>query len=86
MGRGGAPFACGRRAGRGSTRAKGARIPGSRLTETAFSPATLSPGELDKLNYTCGFIQGSNGSNGQGSGAGICKSCRIGGLGAAAVQ
>ncbi len=55
---------------------------GRALAETAFSPATLSAGELDKLNYACGFIQGTNGQNGQGSGAGICMSCRVGGLGA----
>ena len=59
---------------------------GQALTETAFSPATLSAGELDKLNYTCGFIQGTTGTNGQGSGAGICKSCRLGGLGASVAQ
>ncbi len=59
---------------------------GRALTETAFSPATLSAGEFDKLGFACGFIQGTNGQNGQGSGAGICKSCRIGGLGAAAAQ
>ena len=59
---------------------------GQALTETAFSPATLSAGELDKLNYTCGFIQGTNGLNGQGTGAGICKSCRLGGLGASSAQ
>ena len=56
------------------------------LTETAFSPAVLSPGELDKLAYVCGFIQGTDGTNGQASGFGICKSCRIGGLGAAGAQ
>ena len=59
---------------------------GTARTETRFSPAFLSFGEFDKLNYTCSFIQGTNGQNGQGSGAGICKSCRIGGLGAAAAQ
>ena len=46
------------------------------VTETAFLPSTLSPAELRKLTLFCGFIQAN------GSGFGICKSCRTGGLGA----
>jgi hypothetical protein len=47
------------------------------ITETAFLPATLSAGELTRLTALCTFI------NGNGSGFGICRSCRLGGLGAA---
>jgi hypothetical protein len=46
------------------------------MTETAFSPATLSGPELEHLYSTCGFIQSN------GSGFGICKGCAAGGLGA----
>jgi len=55
------------------------------VTETAFSPATLSGiagdgsvgiGELGRLRDLCTFI------NANGSGFGICRSCRLGGLGA----
>ena len=46
------------------------------LTETQFSPAPLSVAELTKLTLFCSFIQAN------GSGFGICKSCRTGGLGA----
>jgi hypothetical protein len=46
------------------------------VTETSFLPSTLSPAELTKLTLFCGFIQAN------GSGFGICKSCRTGGLGA----
>ena len=55
------------------------------VTETAFSPATLSGvagdgslgiGELTRLTSLCTFI------NANGSGFGICRSCRLGGLGA----
>jgi len=44
-------------------------------TETAFTPATLSASELARLNDTCSFILGN------GSGFGVCRSCRLGGLG-----
>ena len=46
------------------------------ITETQFLPATLSPGEFDRLRNLCTFI------NANGSGFGICSSCRLGGLGA----
>jgi hypothetical protein len=49
-------------------------------TETAFTPATLSAGELARLSSTCSFIAS------YGSGFGICNSCRLGGLGGAASQ
>jgi hypothetical protein len=47
------------------------------VTETPFIPATLSAGELSRLTQLCTFI------NANGSGFGICRSCRLGGLGAA---
>lgn len=49
---------------------------GFSVTETAFTPATLSAGELNRLTQLCTFI------NANGSGFGICRSCRLGGLGA----
>jgi hypothetical protein len=45
------------------------------LTETPFTPATLSASELARLANTCSFIAGF------GSGFGVCNSCRLGGLG-----
>ncbi len=45
-------------------------------TETPFVRATLSVAELTRITALCGFIQTT------GSGYGICKSCRLGGLGA----
>jgi hypothetical protein len=47
---------------------------GFALTETAFSPATLSAGELGKLTSVCAFTQQ------YASGHGICGSCALGGL------
>ncbi len=47
------------------------------ITETPFLPSVLAGAELLKLTNYCGFIQND------ASGAGICKSCRPGGLGAA---
>ena len=46
------------------------------ITETQFLPATLSLGEQDRLTSLCTFI------NANGSGFGVCSSCRLGGLGA----
>ena len=51
---------------------------GLALTETAFTPATLSTAELSRITALCGFIQSN------GSGFGICASCRLGGLGTSA--
>ena len=48
------------------------------LTETAFTPATLGTAEYTRITALCGFIQSN------GSGFGICRSCRLGGLGAVA--
>lgn len=48
------------------------------LTETEFQSSQLSVAELTKLTTFCGFIQAN------GSGFGICRSCRTGGLGAGA--
>ena len=47
------------------------------VTETAFTPSTLSAAELTRITTLCGFIQTN------GSGFGICRSCRLGGLGEA---
>ena len=47
------------------------------VTEADFSPSGISPAELAHLTQFCGFI------NANGSGFGICKSCRNGGLGGA---
>jgi hypothetical protein len=43
------------------------------LTETSFTPSTLSAGELASIAGRCSDIVGN------GSGFGICHSCRIGG-------
>ena len=55
-------------------------VPGAtptyQLTETEFSKVELSATELAKLTGFCAFIQAN------GSGFGICKSCRFGALGA----
>ena len=48
-----------------------------KVTETASVNAGLRTSELQKLTSYCGFIQAN------GSGFGICKSCRLGGLGGA---
>jgi len=47
------------------------------LTETRFLEGGLSQKEWDHVTAFCGFI------NANGSGFGICKSCRSGGLGGA---
>ena len=46
------------------------------VTENAFAKADLSASELSKLTLYCGFIQAN------GSGYGICKSCKQGAQGA----
>ncbi|MCC2628168.1 MAG: hypothetical protein K0S14_1818 [Thermomicrobiales bacterium] len=51
-------------------------VPGYNVTETAFSPATLHPGELASIRGRCASILGN------GSGFGICRSCQLGALGA----
>ncbi len=45
-------------------------------TETPFTNSTLSAAELTRITTLCGFIQTN------GSGFGICRSCRFGGLAA----
>lgn len=62
--------------------------PGSPATtygtaETRFTPATLSAAELTRLSQLCMFITTQTGGAGNGSGFGICRACRLGGLGAA---
>jgi hypothetical protein len=47
---------------------------------TPFTPATLSGAELNRMTTLCGFIQSN------GSGYGICASCRPGAAGGAAKQ
>jgi len=47
------------------------------MTENVFQGSVLSDSELAKLTSYCGFIRAN------GSGFGICKSCRLGGLGGA---
>jgi hypothetical protein len=46
-------------------------------TETRFTSATLNAGELASINGRCASIIGN------GSGFGICSSCRSGALGGA---
>jgi hypothetical protein len=48
---------------------------GFHVTENPFQDASLNTSELAKLTAYCGFIQAN------GSGYGVCKSCRFGGLG-----
>jgi hypothetical protein len=50
------------------------------VTETPFTPSTLSAAEYIRATSLCGFILSD------GSGAGICAGCAAGGLGAAAAQ
>jgi len=45
-------------------------------TETQFAQAGISAAELARITSFCGFIQAN------GSGYGICKSCKLGGQGA----
>jgi hypothetical protein len=44
------------------------------VTETEFAPAILSQGELNRISYLCQYTEVD------GSGFGICNSCRTGGL------
>jgi hypothetical protein len=60
----------------GTTNHFNATSGGYDVTETAFSPASLSAGELASLGGRCASILGN------GSGFGICASCRTGALGA----
>ncbi len=48
---------------------------GLATTETAFTPSTLSAGETASIGGRCASILGN------GSGFGVCNSCRAGGLG-----
>jgi len=48
------------------------------VTETAFTPSSLSAGEFARLAYGCGVVANV------GSGFGVCNSCRLGGLGSVA--
>jgi hypothetical protein len=52
------------------------------VAETPFQAHVLSTTELAHLSNLCSFVIGTNGTNGQGSGFGLCASCRLGGLGA----
>jgi hypothetical protein len=45
------------------------------VTETGFTPATLSAAEEARLAYSCSVVANV------GSGFGVCNSCRLGGLG-----
>src|SRR5262252_1657300 len=49
---------------------------GVAVTETGFKEKGLSAAELARITSFCGFIQAN------GSGFGICRSCRMGGQGA----
>jgi hypothetical protein len=48
---------------------------GYATTETAFTPATPGAAEVARISALCGFIQSN------GSGYGLCRSCRTGALG-----
>jgi hypothetical protein len=45
------------------------------VTESEFLPGSLSPGEFARITSLCNFIAAN------GSGFGVCRSCRLGGLG-----
>ena len=48
------------------------------VTETKFNDPFLTLAEFQRMTQLCGFIRAN------GSGYGICKSCKVGGLGASA--
>jgi len=48
------------------------------VTETQFAQGQLSGAEFQRMTQLCAFIRAN------GSGYGICKSCKVGGLGASA--
>ena len=48
------------------------------VTETGFENPMLTVGEFQRMTQLCAFIRAN------GSGYGICKSCKVGGLGASA--
>ena len=48
------------------------------VTETRFANPLLTQQEFTRMTQLCAFIRAN------GSGYGICKSCKIGGLGASA--
>jgi len=48
------------------------------VTETAFTPSSITDAELARLAYGCGVVANV------GSGFGVCNSCRLGGLGSVA--
>jgi hypothetical protein len=55
-------------------------VSGYDVTEKPFVASPLSAGEFARLAYSCGVVANV------GSGFGVCNSCRLGGLGAAAAQ
>ena len=71
-----ANLAAGMRAWGTTLHAEPGTSPAYVVTETAFDKAGLSAAELARITSFCGFIQAN------GSGYGICRSCRLGGLGA----
>ncbi len=77
---GGTTLAPGMRAWGTSLHAKPTTPVSYGITETPFSPAALSQGELNHLVGFCAFIQTG------ASGFGICKGCSIGGLGATTLR
>ena len=79
----GAPFLAAGLVAMGTTLHALPQTPGSPagtygVTETAFANGKLSSTELNRMRSLCGFIRAN------GSGYGICKSCKLGGLGAVA--